>query len=218
MSLIGVVEQLFAQYGYLVLLLGLPLDFIALPIPPGNSTLTYTGFLSYKGVLQGGSAIAMALAGSIIGVTITYMIGYKAGMPLIERYGRWLFLKPELVERTRRYYDKYGDRLLLVSFFIPGVRQFVGYFIGIIRVPYRKVWIYGYTGDALWVIVFFSIGYFFGDQWGYIFRIVEHYLKVIFIGLAALAVALLLIRYRIMRGKRKKDKKRSRAGDHYRSE
>ncbi|MGS5019795.1 DedA family protein [Paenibacillus sp. JJ1683] len=58
------------------------------------------------------------------------MIGYKAGMHVIERYGHWLFLKQELVEKTHRYYDKYGGPLLLVSFFIPGVRQFIGYFIG----------------------------------------------------------------------------------------
>ncbi|MDN4085787.1 hypothetical protein [Paenibacillus polymyxa] len=67
MDLIRVVEQLFHEYGYLVLLIGLPLDFMALPVPPGNSTLTHTGFLASKDVLHGLSAIAMALTGSIIG-------------------------------------------------------------------------------------------------------------------------------------------------------
>ncbi|MDQ0493368.1 hypothetical protein [Paenibacillus brasilensis] len=61
MDLIGLVEQLFNEYGYLVLLIGLPLDFIALPVPPGNSTLTYTGFLASKDVLHGLLAFAMAL-------------------------------------------------------------------------------------------------------------------------------------------------------------
>ncbi len=63
MDLIGVVEQLFHEYGYLVLLIGLPLDFMALPVPPGNSPLTHTGFLASKDVLHGLSAIAMALTG-----------------------------------------------------------------------------------------------------------------------------------------------------------
>ncbi|MDU8675855.1 hypothetical protein [Paenibacillus polymyxa] len=67
MDLIGVVEQLFHEYGYLVLLIGLPLDFMALPVPWGNSTLTHTGFLACKDVLHGLSANAMALTGSIIG-------------------------------------------------------------------------------------------------------------------------------------------------------
>ncbi|SEI55023.1 hypothetical protein [Paenibacillus polymyxa] len=53
MDLIGVVEQLFHEYGYLVLLIGLPLDFMALPVPWGNSTLTHTGFLASKDMLHG---------------------------------------------------------------------------------------------------------------------------------------------------------------------
>ena len=61
MNLFELVERLFEQYGYLVLLIGLPLDFIALPIPPGNTTLTYTGFLTYKGVIDMIPAMGSAL-------------------------------------------------------------------------------------------------------------------------------------------------------------
>lgn len=89
--MLELIEQLFAQYGYLVLLIGLPLDAIAFPIPPGNTTLTYTGFLFYKGVLDWLPALAAAFGGSVLGMTITYGIGYKLGMPVVERYGKWLF-------------------------------------------------------------------------------------------------------------------------------
>ncbi|CAG7607555.1 hypothetical protein PAESOLCIP111_00971 [Paenibacillus solanacearum] len=199
MNLIHIVERLFEQYGYLVLFIGLPLDFIVLPIPPGNSTLTYTGYLAYKGVMDTATAFTAALTGAILGVTITYGIGYKLGMPLIDRYGRWLSLKPSLVEKTRRYYDKYGDKLLLVSFFIPGVRQFIGYFIGIIRVPYRKVILYAYTGTCLWVLAFFAIGYAFGEQWHEVFALVEKYVRVLFAAAGCLLLALILFKWRMSR-------------------
>ncbi|MBU7318772.1 DedA family protein [Paenibacillus oleatilyticus] len=195
MNLLQVVQQLFEQYGYFVLLIGLPLDFIALPIPPGNSTLAYTGYLSFKGVLSWLPAFAAALTGAFIGVTVTYWIGHKVGMPLIERYGKWLSLKPSHVEKTRRYYDKYGDKLLLIAFFIPGVRQFLGYFIGIIRVPYRKVVTYAYAGTALWVASFFAVGYIFGEQWEQMFMLIERNLKVFFIGLGCAAAGFLLFRW-----------------------
>ncbi|KPV58831.1 alkaline phosphatase [Paenibacillus sp. A3] len=195
MNLLHVVQQLFEQYGYFVLLIGLPLDFIALPIPPGNSTLAYTGYLSFKGVLARLPAFAAALTGAFIGVTVTYWIGHKVGMPLIERYGKWLSLKPSHVEKTRRYYDKYGDRLLLIAFFVPGVRQFIGYFIGIIRVPYRKVVIYAYAGTTLWVASFFAVGYVFGEQWEQMFMLIERNLKVFFIGLGCVVVGFLLFRW-----------------------
>lgn len=200
MELLGLIEQLFKQFGYLVLLFGLPLDFIALPIPPGNSTLTYTGYLVYKSTLNGFPAFIAALIGSILGVSITYYIGHKLGMPIIERYGKILSLKPEHIEKTYKYYEKYGNKLLFIGFFIPGVRQFIGYFTGIIRIPYRNLVLYGYTGLALWVSAFFSIGFIFGEQWQRVFLAVEKYLKYI----AFLALLIILCFFFIKWRKKKK--------------
>ena len=149
--------------------------------------------------MDSATAFAAALTGAMLGVTITYGIGYKLGMPLIDRYGRWLALKPSLVDKTRRYYDKYGDKLLLVSFFIPGVRQFIGYFIGIIRVPYRKVVLYAYTGTFLWVLAFFAIGYVFGEQWHEVFALVEKYVRLLFAAAGCLLLALIVYKWRMSR-------------------
>lgn len=204
MNLIDVVERLFDQYGYYVLLIGLPLDFIALPIPPGNSTLTYTGYLVYLGLLYWLPAYLFALAGAILGVTITYSLGYRFGTPLVDRFGKWLSIHPEFLEKTRRRYDKYGDKLLLYVFFIPGVRQFIGYFIGIIRLPYRTVVTYAYAGTALWVTVFFSIGYVFGEQWKQVFQIVERSLTRTIILLGVVFVLYQLIRWIIRRSLKRK--------------
>lgn len=196
MNLLEYIEQLFAQYGYLVLLIGLPLDAIALPIPPGDTTLTYTGYLAYKGILDLFPAAAAAYAGSIVGMTVTYWIGYKLGQPLIERYGKWIFLKPGHLEKTKRTYDKYGNKLLMFSYFIPGIRQFIGYFTGIIRVPFRTFALYAYTGSALWIIVFVGIGYAFGNHWQLVLEWIEQSLRYIFFGLCALFVFLLVLKWR----------------------
>lgn len=182
-NVIELVEQLFAQYGYLVLLLGLPLDAIALPIPPGNATLTYTGYLSYKGVLHASLAWILAYFGATSGMTITYWIGYRVGSPVIRTYGKWLFLKPRYLKKTRMSYLKYGNKLLLFAYFLPGLRQFIGYFVGIIRIPFPVFALYAYTGAALWVGFFFGIGYFFANTWEVLLFIIEQYLKYFFIGL-----------------------------------
>ncbi|MBJ9987147.1 MULTISPECIES: DedA family protein [Paenibacillus] len=196
MDVLGYIERLFGQYGYWVLLLGLPLDAIALPIPPGNTTLTYTGYLSYKGVLDLLPALGAAYLGSIVGLTVTYVLGYKLGQPLIERYGKWLFLKPEHVEKTARVYHKYGNKLLLFSYFIPGVRQFIGYFTGIIRIPYRTFALYAYTGSALWVTVFIGIGYIFGNQWQLVLTWTEHFLKYVVAAVFAILAVYVYLKWR----------------------
>ena len=199
MHVFEVIENLFAKYGYLVLLFGLPLDFVASPIPPGNSTLTYTGYLSHKGILLTIPALALAFAGSCIGFTITYVFGYKVGNPLIERYGKWLMLKPEYVKKTRRYYDRYGEKLLLIGFFIPGLRQFIGYFLGILRVPFRKVVLFAYPGIAMWVLGFFGVGYFFAEEWQKVFNLVEEYLVVLGTLVAVALVVILASKWRLRR-------------------
>jgi membrane protein DedA with SNARE-associated domain len=194
MELLYFIERLFAEYGYLVLLVGLPLDAIALPIPPGNTTLAYTGYLSYKGVLELLPAMASAYAGAVGGITATYWIGRKVGMPLVERYGKWLFLKEVHMEKARRLYGKYGNRVLLFSFFMPGIRQVIGYFAGIIGIPFRSFASYSYIGAALWVAGFFGIGYAFGEHWQAVFLWVEQAMKYGFIGLCAAAAAFLVLK------------------------
>ncbi|UUZ92484.1 DedA family protein [Paenibacillus sp. P25] len=193
---LALVEQLFEQYGYLVLLIGLPLDAIALPIPPGNTTLTYTGYLAYKRTLDLRPAWLAAFAGSALGVLITYGIGYRLGMPLVERFGKWLSMRPEHLEKTRAYYEKYGNRSLIVSFFLPGIRQFIGYFLGIIRVPFRIFALYAFIGAALWVTAFMSIGYAFGEQWQYILLQMERRMKYVLIAAGLILLAVILLKWR----------------------
>ena len=65
-------------------------------------------------------AVGSAFMGAAMGLTITYILGYKLGMPLIERYGKWLFIKPSLVEKTQAYYNKYGNKSLIICFSYPG--------------------------------------------------------------------------------------------------
>ncbi|NEU31226.1 DedA family protein [bacterium LRH843] len=202
MKLLELIEKLFAHYGYMVLILGLPLDAIALPIPPGNTTLTYAGYLAYKGVLDWLPTVTAAFTGSFLGMTITYWIGNKIGMPLIKRYGKWLFIKPKHIVKTRRNYRKYGNKMIIFCYFMPGVRQFIGYFTGTIRVPYRIFALYASIGSAIWVLVFTGIGYLFGDQWQFIFTKVEHVLSYIFI----IFLIVLLIYFVLKWRKRKRSK------------
>lgn len=199
MDVLNWLERMFEQYGYWVLLLGLPVDFIALPLPPAQTTLTFTGYLSYKGVLDWVLSMLFGYAGSVIGVTITYLIGYKVGAPLIHRYGKWIMLNEANLEKTKRTYEKYGNRMLLISFFVPGVRQFFGYFVGMMKVPFREFALYGYTGAALWVFVFVNIGYLFGDGWQLVLSLVVQYLKYFFIGVGLLLLIVLAMKWRKQR-------------------
>jgi len=197
------IEKLFDQYGYEVLFLGLLLEFIALPFP-GETTMLYAGYLSYTGILNGWAAFFWALAGTTIGMTITYFIGLKAGMPFLEKFGKWMLITPSKLEKTKKWYRKYGNVLVFIGYFIPGVRHVTGYFAGIIGSPFRTFAAYAYGGALFWCALFIGLGHLFGPQWEKVLYAIEKHSWKLAIGLVVLAVFVLLVRRMILTAARRK--------------
>ncbi|ASA25562.1 DedA family protein [Paenibacillus donghaensis] len=196
MEMLKWIQELFANYGYSVLFFGLLLEFVALPFP-GETTMAYAGFLSFAGRLDFVTLVAVAFVGTTAGMTITYFVGLKAGMPFIQRYGKWFLFSPAKLTKTQRWFEKYGSILIFIGYFIPGVRHFTGYFAGIIALPFRKFAWYAYSGAIFWVLLFLGIGRIFGPQWMGIFHLFELYALWIISGGAALIVLFFLYRYRL---------------------
>lgn len=195
MELLEKVQQLFGSYGYSVLFFGLLLEFIALPFP-GETTMAYAGYLSYRGQLDIGTLIILAFLGTTIGMTITYFIGAKAGLPFIMKYGKWFLLKPDKLDKTQKWFAKYGYGLIFIGYFIPGVRHFTGYFSGIAAIPFRKFALYAYSGALFWVVLFLGIGKVFGPGWSAVFTLAHQYTAYILALVALLLIAGIVYRYR----------------------
>ena len=208
MEMLKWIQELFANYGYSVLFFGLLLEFVALPFP-GETTMAFAGFLSYMGRLDFMTLILLAFLGTTVGMTTTYFIGLKAGLPFIQRYGKWFFFSPSKLEKTQRWFERYGSFLVFIGYFIPGVRHFTGYFSGIIALPFRKFALYAYSGALVWVLLFLGLGRIFGPQWMGIFHLLETYDIWIFSGVGVIVLFIILYHYRraisARLGKRKSD-------------
>ncbi|MEO3944481.1 DedA family protein [Gorillibacterium sp. CAU 1737] len=187
------IERLFELYGYAVLFGGLFLEFIALPFP-GETTLTYSGYLAYKGTLHIVPLIGISFLGTTLGMTITYAIGKFAGMRFLNRYGKWVFLTPSKLLKTRRWFGRYGPKLLFIGYFIPGVRHFTGYLSGTMDIPLRKFLLYTYTGALFWVCSFAFLGYGFGPRWQVVFDAVEHHGWKLLVGIGMAVLLVVLVR------------------------
>lgn len=196
MELFKMIQQLFEQYGYLVMFLGLFLEFIALPFP-GETTMAYAGFLSYTGTLRFDILLIVAFLGTTIGMSITYWIGKKAGLPVLLRFGGWFFKESKLL-KTQKFFDKYGASLIFFGYFIPGVRHFTGYFAGIMNISFKKFAAYAFSGALFWTLLFLGIGKIFGPQWSVAFQLAERY-AIWIVSVIALAVAgFVIFRFRAM--------------------
>lgn len=156
--------QLLNHYGYIVLFLSLLLELIIVPIP-NEALMSYVGVLCYQGKMNIILSILFAGVGGVVGATISYWIGYKLGVPFFRKFGHYFHMGPEKMERMSKWYGKYGKVLLIISYFIPGVRHIASIITGVIKLPFVSFCIFSYIGVFLWVGTFIALGNVFGPQW-----------------------------------------------------
>lgn len=188
-SIIGLLNH----YGYIVLLVALILELIAFPLP-GEVLMTYCGFLVNEQKLNWLLSIMIASSGAIIGITISYFIGNILGVTFFKKHGHYIHLNPDRLDKTSMWFNKYGNRLLLISYFIPGVRHITGYFSGITEISYRKFALNSYIGAFLWTTTFISLGKVLGVNWEKYHSVVTRYL--IIGGLIISLIIILIYLYR----------------------
>src|SRR5215813_12727384 len=95
------------QYGYLAIFSLLVLGIVGLPVPD-ETLLTFTGYLVFKGHLSPWLAFLAAFAGSGCGITISYTLGRTFGLKLIHRYGRYLRITEEHINKAHAWFGRVG--------------------------------------------------------------------------------------------------------------
>jgi membrane protein DedA with SNARE-associated domain len=175
------------QYGYAAIVALLMLGIVGLPVPD-ETLLTFTGYLVFRGTFRLPLAFAAAFAGSACGITLSYSLGRIFGLKLIHRYGRYVRIREEHVEKAHAWFRKAGHWSLTFGYFIPGVRHLTAYAAGISALEAPQFALFAYLGAWLWVSTFLSLGYFLGDRWESVEHNVHHYLVYLtFAGAIALA-------------------------------
>ncbi|GIN85295.1 hypothetical protein J6TS2_16810 [Heyndrickxia sporothermodurans] len=185
--------HLINQHGYIVLFFSLMLELIIVPIP-NEILMSYVGFLVYQEKLNLYLTIIFGGLGGVIGVSISYFIGYKLGTPFFYKYGSKFHMGPEKIEKVAKWNAKYGKGLLLFSYFIPGVRHLTSLFSGITRISFKSYALFAYIGVFLWVGTFISLGKIFGPKWELFHEQSKIYIIFACIGLGTIYLIYYLIK------------------------
>ena len=188
-NILKVVIELFNNYGYIVLLIALMLELIAFPLP-GEALMTYCGYVIYEGKMSLTISILIATLGVCIGITLSYFIGKILGISFFEKHGHYIHMDKNRLDKISIWFEKYGNKLLVVAYFIPGVRHVTGYFSGITDVSYKKFAVNAYIGAFIWTTTFISLGDFFGINSG---RYHGLFKKHLLIGSLIVAAIIILI-------------------------
>ena len=149
-------------YGILFLIIFCETGLVVTPFLPGDSLLFAVGALAATGALDVSSVVILLTAAAIIGDNVNYWIGYTIGPRVFQGESSRFFNRKHL-ERTHRFYEKYGGKTVILARFIPIVRTFAPFVAGIGRMTYGRFLLYDVPGGVAWISIFVYAGYFFGN-------------------------------------------------------
>ncbi len=161
-------QNLFTTIGWPGVILAMTVESALIPLP-SEVTMPLAGWmlvaaqgLSTTWVLWAGLAGAI---GNTLGSVITYWIGALGGRPLLERYGKYVFISRHDIEVADRWFQRYGEATAFFSRLLPVVRTFISLPLGIARMNFAKFTILTFLGSLIWSTALASAGYVFGQNW-----------------------------------------------------
>ncbi len=164
---------------------------VVTPFLPGDSLLFAAGLLAARdtaGHLNIAVLLVLLSAAAIAGDTVNYWIGAAIGPRAFS--GEIRFLKKEHLQRTHRFYEKYGGKTIILARFVPIIRTFAPFVAGIGAMNYGRFIVYNVIGGVAWVALLLMLGYWPGRlPW-----VQEHFgfveLAIIFISVLPMVIEL----------------------------
>ncbi len=134
------------------------LQSVGVPLPAQTILLT-AGVMAGQGILDPFYAAAFGVSGAVLGSQIGYLIGRKGGRPFVLKWGRYIGVTAERLDRAEGLFGKYERRAVFAARFVPVLKTF-GYLVaGIIRMPYAAFFRYDLLGTTVWASVSILAGY-----------------------------------------------------------
>jgi membrane protein DedA with SNARE-associated domain len=192
-------EPTLNQYGYLAVAGLVLIEDFGVPVP-GETVLILGAVYAGSGRLNIVLVALLGFLGAVIGDNIGFAVGHFGGRRLVERYGRYVFLTPERLDRATRFFERHGGKIIVIARFIEGLRQANGIIAGTTGMHWARFLLFNAIGAALWVAVWTSIGYFSGSHINTIYNDATRYDTYL-----AIAVGVLLLAYiarRVVRARR----------------
>jgi membrane protein DedA with SNARE-associated domain len=176
------------HWGYLAVGGVVMLEDFGVPVP-GETILIAAAVYAGAGRLNIVAVGVVGFLAAIIGDNIGFAIGHFGGRALALRFGRYVFLTSERLDKAESFFERHGGKIIVVARFIEGLRQANGIVAGITGMHWRRFLAFNALGAALWVGVWVSVGYLAGTHITAIYAQVTRYSLYALIALGVLVVA-----------------------------
>jgi membrane protein DedA with SNARE-associated domain len=134
-------EPTLDRFGYLAVMGVVLIEDFGVPVP-GETVLVLAAVYAGSGRLNILLVALLGFCAALLGDNIGFAIGHFGGRPLAERYGRYIFLTPERLDRATRFFQRHGGKIIILARFIEGLRQANGIIAGTSGLDWRRFLIF----------------------------------------------------------------------------
>ena len=185
-SIINTINSL----GYVGIALLMALENIVPPIP-SEVIMPLAGFAVTQGKLKFIYVVLAGTLGSVLGATPWYFLGKSWGLrrtqKIADRYGKWLTISGEDVEKAKVWFDKRGYVATAIGRLVPGIRTYISIPAGISKMPLIPFLLYSTAGSLVWVSLITYAGYLLGENYEQVGVYLKPFSTVVLIGIIALS-------------------------------
>ncbi len=201
------INQYIMTYGLAALFVIIAIEEAGVPLPlPGDLLIIFFGYQARQGEVNPLWVFLCVILATTLGASILYGIGRRGGRPLIKRYGHYIRLDKKRLQRVDEEFHRHGVWTIMVGRLIPGFRVYLSVIAGVCGFPFKLFVISILAASTLWVFIYFSIGFLFGEG----FARIEGYLQanpIMIWGIGGIVVILIIaiIFFNVRRGRAKDD-------------
>jgi membrane protein DedA with SNARE-associated domain len=182
MSFSSVAMALIDHLGLAGIALGVFLNGLSVP-GLSEVLLPLAGVAVRQGRLNLGLLLVVVLVAQLAGLSLAYVIGRRGGLPILERYGKYVLISHHDLVSTQRAFEKYGGRLVVVGSFIPGIQGLVGYVAGLAEMRYQRFVVAVLVGKTVWIGGLLYLGSVLGGHLALIDRSIKQIGVIVLAGL-----------------------------------
>lgn len=183
-QLIYIAVYLTETFGYWGIFIGMAIESACIPLP-SEAIMLFSGFMVAAGFLNFWAVVAAGVLGNLAGSVLTYWFGANGGRSLLLKYGKYVLINPEHLEKTERWFYRYGDWTVFFARNLPVIRTFISLPAGIARMNFTKFFIYTLVGCIPWNIALTYLGFKLGKNW----HMIEPYLRPVSYAILAALIA-----------------------------
>ncbi|MGH2772827.1 MAG: DedA family protein [Actinomycetota bacterium] len=152
------------SWGYWAIFVLMAAESALIPIP-SEVTMPVGGLLAAEGKLSFFLVGMIGAVANLVGSWLAYWFGLAGGRSLLERYGRYILIKPHDIERADRWFQKYGGRAVFLGRLLPVIRTFISLPAGIARMKFWPFTVLTFLGCVPWSFALAYAGLVLGDNW-----------------------------------------------------